>query len=882
MNVSMIRPVTSRPTNRWRLVRDGALLVVAAALAALGISLARLDASQGPGAQHINVQWAPGVSSEERSRIEQERGLHSGRQNESGTWLYGLRDRSRENIARLIRDPRVADTHLIDRQKLTVILDRPGLDPRLRALLETDRADTLAMGLMLAGVVLAVIARRVVILVPLLLLQAAHGGAARAARWIAWAVPAAIAAPFDRKYESAAPHRWEFAVAVVIALVILKVQLTYGPFEDEIVQATIMPNQMFYRALFRGEWLYWLNNLGFGSPMPLGDPLMFHPVFAPLAAFASLRVTLSAVWIVHSVVMAAYLLRLMAVSGVTGPILRLLLLLLYFCSVQYSFYIYETDWVQMAVTWTLYPVVVFYLRSAIRGGAQTDVWRTAAWLGLVFGFWIINAHPGYIIPLVLVLVVYTVVAAPLDRRVYLCLAVGAVLCAAIASARIYTLLHEVQLFPPGGESREGGTPSDYLSALLAPYIPLGGRGPFIGVGVAIALVVACFMRSSLRDPHLRGCAAALVASILFNLIPHEILARVLPAVGGYLFRDGITFFSVLLAGAVIQRGFGHHRALVRGAALALVLLQVFQQYSLVGGHYFADRGNGLLFYRYQEHPVRLARVLVDRAAEYGPRVYFSELVDEYTRGNLSPDGIHFSSDLVLHGLNPVNGWFKNVSMTTLYPPEALMESFILGDRHVILNPALLDVLGINLVLSTERETGAPPGLRVLDRPWVHDRGLHDLVLLANPTAWPRAVLLAPEAADLRLPVRPGCGHTAALCLDYEAIARTRLDGDVVLTSIEDGRFVARVPPSDRERLLFMSVLHRPEWRATAAGAHLPVRPVAGAFIGVSVPPAVSHITVEYVPRTQIVLTWFSNIVFFALVGIALVSLRLPFRRWRSQ
>jgi len=73
---------------------------------------------------------------------------------------------------------------------------------------------------------------------------------------------------------------------------------TFLGFPSEIVQATIMPNQVFYRALFRGQWLYWLNNLGFGSPMPLGDPLMFHPVFGPLAAFTSLRVTLSAVLLI--------------------------------------------------------------------------------------------------------------------------------------------------------------------------------------------------------------------------------------------------------------------------------------------------------------------------------------------------------------------------------------------------------------------------------------------------------------------------------------------------------------------------------------------------------------------------------------------------------
>ena len=80
--------------------------------------------------------------------------------------------------------------------------------------------------------------------------------------------------------------------------------LVYGPYETEIVQATLFPNQVHYQALARGEWLYWLNDLGFGTPLPIGDPLSYHPVFGPLAAFASLRVTLIAVWLAHTIVAA--------------------------------------------------------------------------------------------------------------------------------------------------------------------------------------------------------------------------------------------------------------------------------------------------------------------------------------------------------------------------------------------------------------------------------------------------------------------------------------------------------------------------------------------------------------------------------------------------
>ncbi len=45
-----------------------------------------------------------------------------------------------------------------------------------------------------------------------------------------------------------------------------------------------------------------------------------------------------------------------------------------------------------------------------------------------------------------------------------------------------------------------------------------------------------------------------------------------------------------------------------------------------------------------------------------------------------------------------------------------------------------------------------------------------------------------------------------------------------------------------------------------------MRPVAGAFLGVTVPPNVTDITVAYVPRVQIALTWFSSVLFFSVAA----------------
>jgi hypothetical protein len=851
----MYRSVT-KPVASWRATRADYVLVALALIAYLSAGwIARLQQTDGPPAQRVHIRWAADLSSDDRLRAEQELGLFQSEHLDGRTWRYFLGKRSRQDIARLLSDRRIEDTFHIDREALRIQIDRPDLSPRARALLESDRLDEISIFLIFASIVFAWCARRLLIAV-------------------VYVSASTIAKVFDRRRERTYPTWLELAIGVAMGILFLIPLLPYGPYELEDVQNTILPNQVFYSELFHGRWMYWLNNLGFGAPMPLGVPLMFHPVFAPLVAFTSLRVTLTAVWLAQMAVMVVYFLRLLAATDIWLPGLRLLLTAFLVASAPSIFYFYQTDWIEYVIAWTLYPVLVLYLRAAILGEARERFWLTALRLGLLFGFWVINGHPGFIITSVLAMTVYVVVAAPPERRVYLCLGTAAALCVAIASSRIYTFVRELRLFPVTSEDRGGVDMTSYIGAFVWPLAPNGGRAPFIGFGIGAAAIAALGSFARVMDAHLRGCVAAFFVSAVFNVIPSTTWSWILPGVSPFSFRDPMVFFGLLAGGHVLQRAFRARQRAYRYAAAILLLLQVIQQWFLLAAPTLDEprqRADKLQFYRHQGHAFGLGRVLVDNAQRFGPRIYLSRDVDRVMQGNLSSDGIHLSSDLVLLGLNPVNGWFKNVSLAVMQPPMSLMESFISGSSNVISNPALLDVLGINLVLTTEHETGVPPGLMVVDRPRVHDERLADLVLLANADAWPQAVLLRRDAYTVQLPVHAGCQHTGALCRDYETLSQMRLAGEVTLQA-SNGRYMARITPSDEERLLFISAMYRPEWTATAATGPLTVHPVANAFLGVTVPPGVTDITVAFTPRIQIALTWFSNLV-FAGAAVALLVIR---------
>lgn len=282
------------------------------------------------------------------------------------------------------------------------------------------------------------------------------------------------------------------------------------------------------------------------------------------------------------------------------------------------------------------------------------------------------------------------------------------------------------------------------------------------------------------------------------------------------------------------------------------------------------------FYRHQGRADGLAGLLVRHANTFGPRLYLSERVQSLMRERLSSYGIHSGTDLVFLGLSPINAWFKGVSMDGLYPSVSLMHGYIGGERDVIENGTLLDVLGVNMVLTTEAEGPVPPGLVIIDRMPVTTFGTENsLVLLANPDAWPSAVLVSTDVRTMPLDRRTTCSHDRALCRDFTAFAGARLPDRVSLT-VTDGRYTARFTPADHERVLFVSAMYRPEWEARSPIGALRVIPVADAFLGVTVPAGVEAVDLAFVPRVRIALTWLSGVTLTCL----LIAFCVVWRRTR--
>ncbi len=64
--------------------------------------------------------------------------------------------------------------------------------------------------------------------------------------------------------------RREYIIGIALGLVFLTPLLIWGGYDTEETALGIFSSQVHYRNLAQGRWLFWLNDLGFGTPMPIG------------------------------------------------------------------------------------------------------------------------------------------------------------------------------------------------------------------------------------------------------------------------------------------------------------------------------------------------------------------------------------------------------------------------------------------------------------------------------------------------------------------------------------------------------------------------------------------------------------------------------------
>ena len=91
-------------------------------------------------------------------------------------------------------------------------------------------------------------------------------------------------------------------------------------------------------------------------------------------------------------------------------------------------------------------------------------------------------------------------------------------------------------------------------------------------------------------------------------------------------------------------------------------------------------------------------------------------------------------------------------------------------------------------------------------------------------------------------------------------------GDVTIVRWRDNELVARVQPSVRDTILFVSSQFHEDWVADGDGRPLETVPINDFYLGVELPPGVSKVALRFLPLSR----WaWVPLIFFALAFLAL-------------
>lgn len=631
--------------------------------------------------------------------------------------------------------------------------------------------------------------------------------------------------------------------------------------DEEEYRFTLVTTMIHARALVRGEYPLWTGALGLGMPHPLGQNLLMHPLM-PLLAVLRADVWAKLLYAVHAGFGAAGIVMLTRRLNVAAWIQGVAVLTFLLAAPSQNF-VLSDFWPSGFVGWTLAPWILLAVWRLIEAEAGRERRKAALATGLLAGLMAANGHPGYVA--VHAGGVAFLLAAHV-RRIWSTarwwvLAVG--VAVAIAAPSAWRIATELGFFPPDlprVHFPDSLAAASLWDAFLRPLAPLGTGGweeytrlrgtrtVFYGGPFALLSIVALARLN--RPPFRADLAAGFVGCLALLAVPGLATARVLPAT--YLFRDPLTLFGLLMAvlalDALWRRPVWRASAAALGAAQVAVMIAAawpFVHWNLSPEVRAFPNGRSLT------GTTAVTERILALTAEVPGRILFSVGTDRLVEtGALLRDGLWVNS-LVYRNLPVVNGTFKGVSTDSLSPSRSLPYGHIAATAQSTRSKPLLDVLGVRYLIALDDEVVAD-GLRLVGD--VAVRTGQTLRVYRNEDAWPGAAFVDEHVGEIRLARMTGCPHDRVFCADFAPVAAARRADAPVVVSRSESAIRLAFPPAAEPRTLLVAEMYRPGWRARADAGVLPVEPLLGALIGITVPVDVGALDLVYRPGPLAALT----------------------------
>jgi hypothetical protein len=660
--------------------------------------------------------------------------------------------------------------------------------------------------------------------------------------------------------------------------------LIRGPSDFEEHDLGIFSGRFAYKALFDGSLGLWLPDLGFGTPMPIGQSFGSYPPFI-LLNILGIYAFFCFFWLTQLWLGTYFMFRLCRQLEI-GYSVAFVVAVSFALSKPVANYGMTDGWPTAFFTWTIYPVIIFLITDLLvdKGSLQKKI----PLLGLVLGLWLSKSHPGHSSLLLIPLFIYIIILIPWRNiRVLFALSVACFASFLVSLDTFIFIYKEASLFPPGmlRNTQSGYTLSTYLLTLLYPLISphdysfiggiktllrpliypqdysfIGGinyylqnhfsRGPFFGTPFMLLAFSSLWVELG-RNRMRVATGIAFISA--FTLSMADTTVSIVFS-GLWLARDPLILFGMLTAAmllsSILKSGTLFQKR-VGGFLLASQLIHITLGHvpliASIGFDYNASKAS-VTHTRYagEGAPSKLKSWLTDNGGRKGQRIFLSKQIQDELSINWRDEGIYGNTDLTLLGLTVVTGWFKNISMDSIYPSRALMHGAISGDPWVMENKSFLDVAGIRWLLVGGSEAAFHQKNSKFKAPiFFEGKNGKSLALLENPNAWPMAVFIdSPKGSLNNFPRAVDCPHAGISCANLETIKNAR-KLDVVTIQIEYGQMILRFPPSESERQIFLSFFAHDGWIARTKGVELPIQKVGGAFMNIVVPAGIGEIELNY-------------------------------------
>lgn len=636
--------------------------------------------------------------------------------------------------------------------------------------------------------------------------------------------------------------------------------------DEEEFRFAVLSAWLHARSLAHGEYAFWTPALGLGIPQPFVPNFSLHPLSPLLAALSPVtwaRVLLG----IHTMIGASGMWRLGRVLQLT-PLSVATCVVTYLLATPVQNYVLTDFWPTHFVVWTAVPWILLGTWRLLDPD-ETRLFRRSVLLGLAVGLTVANTNPGHAAVYMALVGAVMIGHAPAVARRRVWLGLAALIALAIASPNIAQLASERPFF--GGNLELSNLPEPLPMAavwdvFLRPASRFEGtRTLFFGGPFAVLCLVGCVRFAAARRDLVIGVILSAVLLFTPILAMSFVSAR-------YHFRDPLTLCAIPLAGLALDELL-RSRRLVWAGALVIALqvgVMTVSAWPYLKRTWEPD-ARRTEAWRGATGDTPFVDALLEMMPARGRLLYSPRVDHEVSERGLVRDGLGVNA-LAYRDVDVVNGWFKGVSADSLWPNDRLFYGRIRTPERLMTADESLDVLGVRYVLAEAGEIVAP-GLRALGA--VHRSNGATLVLHENPDAWPRAFVVDGVPAELR--VNPDCGHDRLLCRDLPALEERRASGRIETTQ-RRGRIDVSVTGLSEARILVLSEMFRPGWRASIDGAGASTEALYGSLLAVRLPAGqAASVRFDYRPAAPLAAAALSWVVLIGSVS-ALVADALTARR----